>query len=119
MNNESYYKNVIGSVPPIAPQPNQPPAYFQVQPQSAVIVQQPMMNVHIAAPLSHSSQRLTCPSCQAQIMTRVEYESSSKTHLIAFLLCLFVGCFGCCLIPYCKNFFHHFTVNWPLLWFYL
>ncbi|KAF5279102.1 hypothetical protein FQA39_LY05780 [Lamprigera yunnana] len=45
---------------------------------------------------------MTCPHCHNQITTRVESESSSKTHLFAVLLCI-VGCIPCCLIPYCTD----------------
>lgn len=83
--------------------PSQPPPYYQGQQMPpTVITQQPVFAIQMAAPLTHTSQRLTCSACQAQIMTRVEYETASKTHLAALLLCVFVGCCGCCLIPYCK-----------------
>ncbi|GLH07839.1 Putative membrane-associated motif in lps-induced tumor necrosis factor alpha factor [Gryllus bimaculatus] len=40
-------------------------------------------------PLGPSPANITCPSCHAQIQTRVSHESSTKTHIIALLLCLF------------------------------
>ncbi|KAL1516817.1 hypothetical protein ABEB36_000670 [Hypothenemus hampei] len=34
--------------------------------------------------------RMTCPYCHANIVTSVESEANSKTHLFAILLCLFM-----------------------------
>lgn len=31
---------------------------------------------------------LVCPSCRQSIQTRVEHEPSSKTHIMALLMCL-------------------------------
>ncbi|XP_044733001.1 lipopolysaccharide-induced tumor necrosis factor-alpha factor homolog [Chrysoperla carnea] len=45
---------------------------------------------------------ITCPSCRANIRTRIEYESTTKTHLFALLLFL-IGCWPCCCIPYCMD----------------
>ncbi|KAB0795884.1 hypothetical protein PPYR_09945 [Photinus pyralis] len=47
-------------------------------------------------------QPMTCPSCHQQTTTRVLSEPSTKTHLLALLLC-FVGCVPCCLLPYCLD----------------
>lgn len=124
MSNSPYSKAMDPSLqgPPVAMhQQMPPPTYSQlstpIQPMypqfnqagqpATMVVQQPMMNqpmthIYVQAPLGPKSQRMTCPSCQASIMTRVTYDAGSKTHLIALLLCLFVGCCGCCLIPYCK-----------------
>ncbi|KAK7872291.1 hypothetical protein R5R35_012134 [Gryllus longicercus] len=53
-------------------------------------------------PLGPSPANITCPSCHAQIQTRVSHESSTKTHIIALLLCLF-GCWPCVCLPYCMD----------------
>lgn len=81
-----------------------PPAYSQVQQGGqTILVQQPVMQqVYSPIPLTHTPQNIICPSCHSSIRTRVHYKSSSKTHLIAVLFCLFAGCCGCCLVPYCK-----------------
>ncbi|KAL7044516.1 hypothetical protein ACKWTF_001932 [Chironomus riparius] len=48
---------------------------------------------------------ITCPSCGKLVTTRIDYESSSKTHLMAGLLCLLI--WPCFWLPYaidsCKN----------------
>ncbi|KAJ8970699.1 hypothetical protein NQ317_000597 [Molorchus minor] len=49
--------------------------------------------------LGPNPQAVTCPSCHAQITTNVQLENSTKTHLIAIVLCLI--CLPCVMIPYC------------------
>ncbi|KAG5675422.1 hypothetical protein PVAND_005328 [Polypedilum vanderplanki] len=60
-----------------------------------VVVQQSGVSV------GPQSTRLTCPSCHAVINSRVEHEASTKTHIIALVLCLLTGCLCC--IPYCVD----------------
>ncbi|XP_034478718.1 lipopolysaccharide-induced tumor necrosis factor-alpha factor homolog [Drosophila innubila] len=45
---------------------------------------------------------ISCPHCQVQKLTRVEYAPSTRTHCMAALLCI-VGlwCFAC--LPYCAT----------------
>ncbi|XP_066247642.1 lipopolysaccharide-induced tumor necrosis factor-alpha factor homolog [Euwallacea similis] len=43
-----------------------------------------------------------CPFCHSSIVSTVETEANTKTHLFALLLCVF-GCWPCCLIPYCME----------------
>ncbi|KAJ8925139.1 hypothetical protein NQ315_001321 [Exocentrus adspersus] len=86
-------------VPPMGPPP-QSHGYVPPPPASehhTVIV------THVA-PLALGPQptSATCPSCHAQIVTTVETEATTKTHLFALLLCLF-GCYPCCCIPYCVD----------------
>ncbi len=33
---------------------------------------------------------ILCPSCRQQVVTRMDYETSTKTHLMAGLLCAFM-----------------------------
>lgn len=55
--------------------------------------------------------QITCPSCGQVIVTKIDYESSTKTHLMAGLLCLLV--WPCFWLPYviesCKNANHYCT----------
>uniref|UniRef100_A0A9I3CK13 LITAF domain-containing protein n=1 Tax=Anopheles culicifacies TaxID=139723 RepID=A0A9I3CK13_9DIPT len=44
---------------------------------------------------------INCPSCRAHVVTRLEYETTTKTHLCAFLLCCFL-CWPCACVPYCS-----------------
>ncbi|KAJ8925137.1 hypothetical protein NQ315_001319 [Exocentrus adspersus] len=60
--------------------------------------------VHIQqniAVLGPQPARIVCPSCHAQITTEVQLENSTKTHLMAVLLCLI--CCPCVFIPYCTD----------------
>lgn len=34
-------------------------------------------------------QMVTCPRCKGTVLTKVDYETSMKTHILAGLLCLF------------------------------
>ncbi|XP_014240768.1 lipopolysaccharide-induced tumor necrosis factor-alpha factor homolog [Cimex lectularius] len=55
--------------------------------------------VVIAASFGPEPQTLTCPSCHTVIVTRVERESTVKTHILAGVICLL-----CCplfWVPYC------------------
>ncbi|EDO63389.1 lipopolysaccharide-induced tumor necrosis factor-alpha factor-like [Anopheles arabiensis] len=53
---------------------------------------------------------MVCPSCTKHVITRLDYETSTKTHIAAGLLCLFI-CWPCFWIPYvidsCKNANHY------------
>ncbi|XP_058448207.1 lipopolysaccharide-induced tumor necrosis factor-alpha factor homolog [Malaya genurostris] len=67
--------------------------------------------VHITAPqVGPDPASISCPSCQKHVITRLDYETSTKTHIMAGLLCLFI-CWPCFWIPYvidsCKNANHY------------
>lgn len=49
--------------------------------------------------VSHRKQAMLCPLCHSLIITKVNYSTSSKTHLIAVLLCPIL----CCFLPYFLN----------------
>ncbi|XP_055378350.1 lipopolysaccharide-induced tumor necrosis factor-alpha factor homolog [Condylostylus longicornis] len=46
--------------------------------------------------------RVRCPSCHAEITTNVKHEATTKTHIMALLLCLFL-CWPCVCVPYCMD----------------
>ncbi|KAG5676618.1 hypothetical protein PVAND_006438 [Polypedilum vanderplanki] len=52
---------------------------------------------------------IICPSCHQQNQTKLDYESSTKTHLMAFVICLL--CWPCFWMPYaidsCKDTNHY------------
>lgn len=60
--------------------------------------------VTTVVPVGPEAQRMNCAFCNSPIISRVEYNSTTATHLIAVVICVFVGFCGCCLIPYCKLF---------------
>ncbi|KAL0839411.1 hypothetical protein ABMA28_016136 [Loxostege sticticalis] len=63
-----------------------------------------MNNVTIASvvPVGPKPAQVTCPSCHASIMSRVDHKSTTKTHLIALALCLCL-CWCCVCVPYCMD----------------
>ncbi|KAJ8726875.1 hypothetical protein PYW08_015272 [Mythimna loreyi] len=79
------------------PQPMQPPPVQRVVYQAGpavipvVVGHQPMMGP--------KPTPITCKSCRAQIVTRVELKTSTKTHLFALLLCCVF--WPCVCLPYC------------------
>ncbi|XP_063240048.1 lipopolysaccharide-induced tumor necrosis factor-alpha factor homolog [Bacillus rossius redtenbacheri] len=84
-----------GPPPPYGMYPPPPPPTI-VPPQSTVVV------VSNASLLGNASTTVQCPSCRATVQTRVQFETSTRTHLMALLLCL-VGCWPCAVIPYCTE----------------
>ncbi|XP_004927940.4 lipopolysaccharide-induced tumor necrosis factor-alpha factor homolog isoform X5 [Bombyx mori] len=92
------------------PPPQNPPPY-NYQPQQVpyanvpivpVVAPQQFVTVVQARPMGPEPSSLTCPSCTAVIVTRVQHDASSKTHLFALILCL-IGCWPCACIPYCME----------------
>ncbi|XP_059612795.1 lipopolysaccharide-induced tumor necrosis factor-alpha factor homolog [Phlebotomus argentipes] len=61
-------------------------------------------------PVGPDPSMIVCPSCRQQVITKLDYETSTKTHIMAALLCAFV-CWPCAWIPYvmdsCKNANHY------------
>lgn len=55
--------------------------------------------VLVAQTMSPKPAAMTCPSCNQEIVTRVEYKSTTKTHLFAVLLCIVF--WPCVCLPYC------------------
>ncbi|XP_017000981.2 cell death-inducing p53-target protein 1-like [Drosophila takahashii] len=86
--------------------PNAPPSYDNAQQIYPNLNQQPPAQPLImqAPPnvLGNVPSMATCPSCGARRQTRVEFEPSTKTHLLALLICM-IGGICCCCIPYCKD----------------
>jgi len=89
------------------PPPGQyPPGHYPPPPHGGP--PPPEQQTVIVTTISHPAQvgsdpmRLTCPHCHANIVSAVETEANTKTHLFALLLCLF-GCWPCCCIPYCMD----------------
>lgn len=46
-----------------------------------------VMPVAVGHQMGPKPSQYVCPSCRAQIVTRVEYKTVTKTHLFAVLLC--------------------------------
>ncbi|XP_053600299.1 lipopolysaccharide-induced tumor necrosis factor-alpha factor homolog isoform X2 [Plodia interpunctella] len=56
----------------------------------------------VTTPAGPEPMIMTCPSCNHQIVTRIERTATSRTHLIACLLFCFI-CWPCTCLPYCMN----------------
>jgi len=99
---------------PTEPPPSYYPQQSMASPQPGFIQQgqQPMPGYAPSAPtvitvvqapnLSSESTRMMCPFCQADISTKVTYQTSCMTHVAAAILCLF-GLWCCACIPYCTD----------------
>lgn len=94
------------------PHPPPPPPYDANANVIPPIHQQPTyVHTIVTAPnVGPDPASITCPSCQKHVITRLDFESSTKTHIMAGLLCLFI-CWPCFWIPYvidsCKNANHY------------
>ncbi|SPP72855.1 Hypothetical predicted protein [Drosophila guanche] len=56
----------------------------------------------MSSPVGPEPSSLICPSCQQNVTTRTEPKASTKTHLIALIMCLTcLWCFAC--LPYCAT----------------
>ncbi|XP_043948468.1 lipopolysaccharide-induced tumor necrosis factor-alpha factor homolog [Drosophila biarmipes] len=53
---------------------------------------------------------VVCPNCNQQVTTRVTYQSTTRTHMIALILCC-LSCLPCAVCLYCtpcaRNCDHH------------
>ncbi|XP_037926371.1 lipopolysaccharide-induced tumor necrosis factor-alpha factor homolog isoform X3 [Hermetia illucens] len=58
--------------------------------------------VQQSIPVGPEPVRCVCPSCGAQIISKMKYEPTTKTHLIALLLCCCI-CWPCVCLPYCMD----------------
>ncbi|CAH1635086.1 unnamed protein product [Spodoptera littoralis] len=109
-----------GMPPPYTDTPQSPPTaplYPPLQPGGIELQQQQhqhgqptVIPVLVGTrPMGPKPSSLTCPSCNAEITTRVQYMSSTKTHLFALGLCLLFWPLVC--LPYllssCQNADHY------------
>ncbi|XP_055641217.1 lipopolysaccharide-induced tumor necrosis factor-alpha factor-like [Toxorhynchites rutilus septentrionalis] len=79
-----------------------PPAYDQVDHtvSSAYPHPQTSTTVIVTGPsVGPDPTTIVCPSCRATVVTRLDYETTTRTHLCAALLCLFI-CWPCVCVPY-------------------
>ncbi|XP_018792718.1 PREDICTED: lipopolysaccharide-induced tumor necrosis factor-alpha factor homolog isoform X2 [Bactrocera latifrons] len=103
----SYNNN--GQPPPYsAPPPGFTPAsYYQPPPQQMPPPQQTSTVIITTSgpsiiPLGEDPTRIQCPSCHADVLTTVNYQPNSCTHIWALVLCLFI-CWPCVCVPYCMD----------------
>ncbi|KAF5300642.1 hypothetical protein FQA39_LY11103 [Lamprigera yunnana] len=83
-----------------------PPIYIQ---QDRYVVAPPV----IIGGFGPNPQLFTCPFCHVTSQTNIKKQATTKTHLFALLMCIFL-CWPCCLIPYCVDSCqdkHHYCSN--------
>ncbi|XP_011178862.2 lipopolysaccharide-induced tumor necrosis factor-alpha factor homolog [Zeugodacus cucurbitae] len=56
----------------------------------------------MSTPVGPEPSNVICTACNKQVTTSVTYVSSTKTHLIALLLCV-LGCCPCACCLYCTK----------------
>ncbi|XP_075169476.1 lipopolysaccharide-induced tumor necrosis factor-alpha factor homolog [Haematobia irritans] len=56
----------------------------------------------MSTPLGPESQQALCPQCQQSVQTKVEPKATTKTHLLALVLCV-LGCCPCACCLYCTD----------------
>ncbi|XP_022313117.2 lipopolysaccharide-induced tumor necrosis factor-alpha factor homolog isoform X2 [Crassostrea virginica] len=78
----------------------QPAQTQQYHGQTTVVVAQPAMAV--VQQFRETPVHTKCPHCQAEIVTATSYETGTFAWIICLVLC-FVGCWPCCLIPFCVD----------------
>ncbi|XP_055917052.1 lipopolysaccharide-induced tumor necrosis factor-alpha factor homolog isoform X1 [Eupeodes corollae] len=96
-------------------QPQQPPpgwtpaqnyqpaqTYQPSGPAPAVIITAQPTHVHYNAPVGPVSSRVICPSCRADVHTKLQHEPTTQTHLMALCLFCFL-CWPCVCLPYCMD----------------
>ncbi|XP_018336797.1 lipopolysaccharide-induced tumor necrosis factor-alpha factor homolog [Agrilus planipennis] len=91
------YTATAGGPPP--PGFVSPPGYVPPPPTHATTV---IVTAPPPGPFGPGSKVMVCPYCHSQISTKVVTEATTKTHLFALLLCLFV-CWPCVCLPYCMD----------------
>eukprot|EP00794_Sanderia_malayensis_P004848 gene4848-5483_t len=83
----------------------QPPATTTPQQtQHTVVMAQSVITVPRIA-FNTFPVQITCPRCQANVMTAVTMQNGLMVWLSVGGICLFGGWLGCCLIPFCVDAF--------------
>ncbi|XP_052071642.1 cell death-inducing p53-target protein 1 homolog isoform X4 [Mytilus californianus] len=80
-------------------QPQQ--GYAQQQAHTTVVVGQPTATV-LVQQFREAPVNTACPHCRAQVITATQYETGTFAWIICLVLCI-VGCWPCCLIPFCVD----------------
>jgi len=82
-----------------APTYPQQPGY---QTQTTTIIQQPAQ-VFVGLRFLESPVAMTCPFCQASIVTSTVYTNGTLTWIACGGVALMGGWLGCCLVPFCMD----------------
>lgn len=88
---------------PTAPPP--PPGLHATAPDSPDGQQQPIIiyntTTHQSVQFGPYPMRLTCPHCNAHVMTETHSTPGLLTYILSGALCVIAPCILCCLIPCC------------------
>ncbi|XP_049306923.1 lipopolysaccharide-induced tumor necrosis factor-alpha factor isoform X2 [Bactrocera dorsalis] len=91
----------FGKNPPPYTQPGYTPAQtYQPPPTTETVIIQTTSPAFV--PVSNEPTRITCPSCHAQVLTKVEHQATTRTHCWALILCI-LFCWPCVCAPYCMK----------------
>nr|AHI17292.1 lipopolysaccharide-induced TNF factor 2-c [Mytilus galloprovincialis] len=82
-------------------QPQQGYGGQQQQGHTTVVVGQPTTTV-LVQQFREAPCNTACPHCRAQVITATQYETGTFAWIICLVLCI-VGCWPCCLIPFCVD----------------
>lgn len=106
-------ENKMGLPPPYEPMPAHPappPSYYPNAPVQPPPTDGPRTQVITSAPrtvrvinMGPGPTGTVCPTCNKSIVTRVEYVSNNRTHIVSAALCVLAGCCCGCFVPYCIN----------------
>ncbi|XP_037895340.1 lipopolysaccharide-induced tumor necrosis factor-alpha factor homolog [Glossina fuscipes] len=53
-------------------------------------------------PLGDEPTNIVCPRCGQSVLTKLNYKATTRTHIIALILCL-MGCWFCAPVLYCTR----------------
>lgn len=87
------------------PMPNQQQHHhIHYVPQTHTVIesQPPQTTIIVAPNVGPDPTMVRCPSCRESVVSRMEYENSTRTHVAAGILCI-LGCWLCCCFPYCMD----------------
>ncbi|XP_063444544.1 cell death-inducing p53-target protein 1 homolog isoform X2 [Mytilus trossulus] len=87
--------------PGYGPPPPQGYGGQQQQGHTTVVVGQPTTTV-LVQQFREAPVNTSCPHCHAQVITATQYETGTFAWIICLVLCI-VGCWPCCLIPFCVD----------------
>ncbi|KAG8227659.1 hypothetical protein J437_LFUL007855 [Ladona fulva] len=105
------------NLPPLEGVNPPPPSYDAATAASPPATQAPIYQGPGAA-LGPTPVNMVCPSCHANITSKLSPVNSTKTHMIALVMCL-CGLWPCCLIPYCVDTCRNSNHNCPVCNAYL
>lgn len=93
-----------GGMYPAMPMPNQQHHQHHIHyvPQTQTVIEAQPTTILVAPSVGPDPSMVCCPSCRQTVVSRMEYENSTRTHVAAGILCI-LGCWICCCFPYCMD----------------